>query len=224
MVLFKNCAMATVETACEFQGKVPFLIASQDLVPASGWPWARLLAGLRGRDVRAAALRALGAVRTHFERQDNRPGRTEVSFSLIDTRRNRREVTTAFTRLREELLRARPQNRVTARRAAMQAYAPSDPCLLDIGTLCENLRLFAGGRSALSRRARAVQAVCSRMLVDPPEEGSTQFTGLSVLYVPRVMRLRNMSFVQLPAMYSQLRFARQTGWEAIATENIEGLS
>jgi hypothetical protein len=224
MAIFKNCAMATVETACEFQGKVPFLIASQDLVPAEGWPWKRLLAGLRGRDPKAASVRALRAVRRHFARQENRPGRTEVSFSLIDTRRSRRQLTPAFIKLREALIRARPKNRKTARLAAMQAYPPSDPCLLDVGTLCENLRLFAGAGSALGRRARAVQAVCERMLVEPPDDGTTQFTGISVLYVPTVMRLRDMSFVNLPDMYSQLRFAKETGWEAIATENIEELN
>jgi hypothetical protein len=223
MAIFKNCAMATVETACEFQGTVPYLIASQDLVPAAGWPWKRLLAGLRGRDPKAAAVRALRTVRRHFALQENRPGRTEVSFSLISTRRGRERLTGAFVKLRQALVRARPQNRNTARRAAMQAYPPSDPCLLDVGALCENLRLFAGGRSALGRRARAVQAVCEGMLLEPPEDGTTQFTGISVLYVPRAMRLRDMSFVNLPSMYSQLRFAQETGWEAIATENIEEL-
>ena len=224
MAIFKNCAMATVETACEFQGKVPYLIASQDLVPADGWPWTRLLAGLRGRDPRAASMRALKAVRRHFALQENRPGRSEVSFSLIDTRRSLRELTPAFIKLREALVRARPRTRTTARRAAMQAYPPSDPCLLDVGALCENLRLFAGAGSALGRRARVVQSACERMLVDPPGEGSTQFTGISVLYVPKVMRLRDMSFINLPEMYSQLRFAKETGWEAIATENIEELN
>jgi hypothetical protein len=224
MAIFKNCAMATVETACEFQGKVPFLIASQDLVPAAGWPWKRLVASMRGRDARAASVRALRAIRRHFALQENRPGRAEVSFSLIDTRRSRRQLANAFTKLREELLRARPKNRVTARRAAMQAYPPSDPCLLDVGTLCDNLRVFAGAGSALGRRARAVEAVCSRILVEPADNGTTQFTGISVLYVPRVMRLRDMSFINLPTMYSQLRFAKQTGWEDIATENIEELN
>lgn len=224
MAIFKNCAMATVETACEFEGKVPFLIASQDLVPAAGWPFKRLLASLRGRDTKAAARRALAAVRGHFELQENRPGRTEVSFSLIDTRRTRRTLAPAFIKLREALVRARPQNRQAARRAAMQAYPPSDPCLLDVGALCENLRLFAGGRSALGRRARAVQAVCSKMLLDPPDDGTTQFTGISVLYVPKMMRLRDMSFIDLPDMYSQLRFAKQTGWKVIATENVEELN
>jgi hypothetical protein len=224
MAIFKNCAMATVETAVEFQGTVPFLIASQDLVPAAGWPWRRLLAGLRGRDARAASRRVLAAVRGHFALQENRPGRAEVMFSLIDARRGRRRLTGAFTKLREAIEEARPINNDRARRAAMQAYPPSDPCLLDVGALCENLRLFAGAGSPLGRQARRVQNVCSRMLVDPPEDGATQFTGISVLYVPRVTRLLDLSFIQLPTMYSQLRFAQETGWESIATENIEGLS
>ena len=173
---------------------------------------------------RAASVRALKAVRGHFALQENRPGRSEVSFSLIDTRRSRRQLTPAFIKLREALKQARPRSRVTARRAAMQAYPPSDPCLLDVGALCENLRQFAGAGSALGRRARAVQSACERMLVDPADEGTTQFTGISVLYVPRVMRLRDMSFINLPEMYAQLRFAKETGWEAIATENIEELN
>ncbi len=39
IIAFKDCFMATLETAYELAGLADFLLASPDLVPVVGWPY-----------------------------------------------------------------------------------------------------------------------------------------------------------------------------------------
>ena len=65
VVVFRDCFMNTLETACQLAGAADFMIASQSIVPVAGvWPWlgvmATLLAGASSDEVARAVLSAVG--------------------------------------------------------------------------------------------------------------------------------------------------------------------
>lgn len=96
VIAFKDCFMATLETAYELTGLAKYLLASSGLVPVVGWPYEEMfkcltndkhLALTKDQD-RAldAAKGMLTALRAHYVKKENKGSHDEVPYSLLSTR------------------------------------------------------------------------------------------------------------------------------------------
>ena len=78
VIAFKDCFMATLETAYELSGLADYLLASPGLVPVVGWPYDEMFGALTERDAPALeqAMRLLDALRAHYETEEKQRVRT----------------------------------------------------------------------------------------------------------------------------------------------------
>ena len=86
IVAFKDCFMATLETAYQLSGLAEYLLASPALVPVERWPYDDMFKALVGDDACSAATKMLEALRKHYDDPNNRPRFPAVPYSLLSTR------------------------------------------------------------------------------------------------------------------------------------------
>jgi hypothetical protein len=92
ILLFKNCWIATLETALELRHVARYMIASQNRVPQEGFPYAHMFRILsaqhQGEDeVSVKADKLLSSLEFFYDQARNRVGKAEVPFSRIDLNR-----------------------------------------------------------------------------------------------------------------------------------------
>jgi hypothetical protein len=87
VIAFKDCFMATLETAYQLSGLADYLLASPGLVPVEGWPYDEMFGALTERkgDVLKKAKQLLEALRKHYEKDENKRPFKEVPYSLLST-------------------------------------------------------------------------------------------------------------------------------------------
>ncbi len=87
IIAFKNCWVATLETAYQLRGVAEWIIASQGKVPQQGWPYKKMLDVLSnapcGR-VEQVAANLVDALGSFYELAGNRPDKDEVPFCCIN--------------------------------------------------------------------------------------------------------------------------------------------
>jgi len=67
------CLMATLEVAYQVRASVRYLVASEELVPGSSWPYDRIFGELLGEPTRSASALAVSVVRRYTEHYTNQP-------------------------------------------------------------------------------------------------------------------------------------------------------
>jgi hypothetical protein len=236
VVLFRDCFMSTLETACQLRGVSQFMIATQAEAPIAGvWPWlnfmASLLPGAASTDVARALAMQLAAF---LELPGNRGPYTDVPYSMVDLDAAD-AVTAPLAALTQALLDARGDARRRAACAAALEGArvgeagnpeqPGDPALLDVLTLCEGLRQVRGGEVAAA--AAALGGVVRDRLVRWHHSRTGAHRGVSLYYKPTSPGVLEKSFIQAPAgddeardadAYARLALCEATGWHRVALD------
>lgn len=85
VIAFKDCFMATLETAYELTGLADYLLASPSLVPVEDWPYQTMFESLANKGGLDAAKGVLDALEKHYEDKDNTEPFEEVPYSLLST-------------------------------------------------------------------------------------------------------------------------------------------
>jgi hypothetical protein len=146
VIAFKDCFMATLETAYELTGFADYLLASPGLVPVEGWPYEPIFKHLTGEQqgklpsaTRAldAAKGILDALKAHYQVPANLAPNEEVPYSLLSTRGAERVV----AQLEHLVGKGRAAVAVPLDAAKLQsrletaASGAGDPALVDLGVL-----------------------------------------------------------------------------------------
>jgi hypothetical protein len=167
VIAFKDCFMATLETAYQLNGLADYLLASPGLVPVEGWPYDEMFESLTDRDEDALekAKRLLDALRQHYNEDENKRPFEEVPYSLLSTG----GASTAVARLADLIGKDRrsavqtneEQLRATLNEAATKA---GDPALVDLGALVQGAAKHTSaavkllvGRSAQKNQLEAAE-------------------------------------------------------------------
>ena len=180
VVVFRDCFMNTLETAYQLRHAAEFMMASQSVVPIAGvWPWAGFMTALMPSAASADVGRALAVQLAHFldEPVEPRSVRRRAVFAHR-SRRGRGHRRAAESAGRRARCRARrPEALGGVRDARSKAPRvgypddrsnPGDPALLDVPTMCDELRALdpdpvAGPARALGEAVRdAAGALASR--------------------------------------------------------------
>jgi Clostripain family len=230
VAMFKNCWMSTLETAFQLEGTSKYIIASPGLVvPFREWPYEKIFKQLvpdhSTETVARNIFAALGDFYDLAENRSNVPGvppvLDEVSWALLDLDRIT-EVTPAFRELVAHLTAA---DRFDLQRHLRRA-SRGDPALVDMILLCKELQ--ASPHHEVSERARQLLAAVRQCFVVPPSPKQSAFGGISAFYFPDPIKHRAAFKASLvapqtdPRDYVKLAI-NETGWPAIATENIASL-
>lgn len=234
VVMFRDCFMSALETACQLQYVAEFVIASQALMPIAGvWPWAYFVDGLMPTASSLDQARAIARGLSRFlDVPGNRRPYSTVPITVLDID-GVEAIIEPFAALVEELEDAR---RNAARCAACAGALersrigfpddhdrPGDPALIDVLTLCERLEALAP--DPVARRAAAVAEAIRTALVRWHHSGSSRYRGVSVYYKPTTRRDFKHSNIQWEdgpdadedaRHYRQLALCTRTGWDRIA--------
>ena len=207
IVAFKDCFMSSLETAYELKDAATYLIASTDIVPVEGWPYARMFEHLASQpDGKLAAKAVVKELQRHYEVAANRHGRARVPFTLVDTSKLG-DVTEPLraiaTKLATETSRGKPGEPF---RDALTTSAHADPALVDVNTLCRNLK-----RHGLKQPAGLLETALAQVTLSDEK-------SLCLFCFPFAKKDQARSIVAHHAtrpVYSELAINR-TGWDSVA--------
>src|SRR5688572_16998591 len=207
IIAFKDCFMSTLETAYELKDAATYLIASTDIVPVEGWPYAKIFDQLtRQADAKLAAKAVVKELHQHYEVPANRHGRRQVPFTLLDTSKLSdvsEPLRTIATTLAAKIARGNGGGRFSK---ALTSAAQVDPALVDVHALCRTLK-----RHGLKQPAGQLEAALAAMTLSDEK-------GVSLFCFPFVKREQAKSIVAphaTRAVYSELANAK-TGWDSVA--------
>jgi hypothetical protein len=235
VILFRDCFMDTLETACQLHGVARYIIATQAEAPIAGqWPWVSIMSALMesasSSDVAGAlALQLAG----HFDQKENRGPLADVPYSLIDIEAAQvvlepmKSLTVALDASRSDPARrkecAQALERARLGRPDTPAR-PGDPALLDVPTMCDNLQKVSS--DSIVNAARAVGDVTNRTIrLHHSQKG--RFRGLSIYYKPVEKHDLERSFIQASTerdklldnqYYESLAMNQATGWHRVALD------
>jgi hypothetical protein len=234
VVVFRDCFMNTLETACQLAPVADFMIASQSVVPVAGvWPWLGLMTPLLEGASSADVARALSVQLAQFlDTAENRTPFADVPYSLIDLDGVKEVVAplAALTRALEDA-RQDPRRRLACARALEKsrcgfpddASNPGDPALLDVPTLCAQLGALE--RDPVAGPARALGAVVQERVVRWHHAQTPRYGGIGLFYRPVSSRDRDRSYIFASSdedvardaeYYAALALSRATGWHRVA--------
>jgi hypothetical protein len=231
VVMFRDCFMGTLETAFELHGVARFMIASQSEMPIAGrWPWTGLMSAMMGTADSLEIARGMSwQMATHFNQRENRGPLSDVPCSLIDI-----EAAYTLGKPFKDLVDALQSARADQAHCATFADAferarigspanherPGDPSLLDLPTLCDNLRRLA--IDPVSSLAGTTGDALNKGVIKYHHSQKDHFRGLSVYYRPVKAAQVDRTFIGVEdaksddLYYESLAFSRATGWNALA--------
>jgi hypothetical protein len=221
VVLFRNCLMGNVETACELQDVTQFIIGSQSYVPMpadgfSVWPYSAMLSRLDARETTAVAGALLSDLEEFYARGDVSFPNVKVPFSLLRLSRSP-DVASAFAAVRNEIMRTGKFDTGDRRActAAIQAAAtgpfhkaPGDFAMIDVVTMCDRLAALTGASPSLHSVAEAVNTLQAavRQLIVGTTTATSGCTGASVFYHPDQARETAVANDQTCAGFTRVIF------------------
>ena len=219
VVLFKDCWMSTLETACELQDVARFVVASQALVPiASVWPYEDLFTDLAvGKSASECAL--VTTLGKFYDKPENRVPDDAVPFALLDLRKVDR-VSDALNGLVDSLREVGTEDR----RRAIEHASIADIALADVRTLCANLQRACSPRTAAAA-AQSLDAAVNDLVVHQYAQ-IPGFRGVSVFYYPSQERRNSpdggrIIWPLLPfSRYATFRLGKETEWKQVAFEQL----
>lgn len=142
IIAFKDCFMATLETAYELSGLASYLLASPTLVPIEGWPYEQMFKALADKadkdEPLPKAARLLEALRVHYKEPNNIKPYPEVPYSLLSTR-GAVTVVEHLARLvgKDKLSKVPGDGKEFAKLLGQGAVKSGDPALADLGALAQ---------------------------------------------------------------------------------------
>jgi len=234
IVVFRDCFMSTLETACQLHGAADYMIATQTVAPIAGvWPWVNFMGTLLARAPSSAVAESLVTQLAHFlDVEKNRHPFADVPYSLLDLSKAD-AVTKPLKALTDALDAARAEpKRATACGRAIDAsrigapstpHDPGDPALLDVLTLCSGLQALEG--DPVAGPARALGEVVQKKLVMKHYSRTGKHHGVSLYCKPTKARHLELSFIQAgdpdgvakdAEYYKKLALSEATGWHRIA--------
>ena len=208
IIAFKDCFMSTLETAYELKDAASYVIASPDIVPVEGWPYVRMFDHLtRQPDAKLAAKAVVKELQNHYQVADNRHGRTQVPFTLLDTSKLS-EVTEPLRAIATKLATetTRGNGGEPFRKALTSAAAPADAALVDVNAMCRKIK-----RLGLKQPAEHLETALEHMILSDEK-------AVSLFCYPFAKREAAKSILAphaKRAVYSELAIAK-TGWDGVA--------
>lgn len=207
IVAFKDCFMSTLETAYELKDAATYLIASPDIVPVEGWPYARMFAQLAAQsDAKLAAKALVKELEQYYKVEANRHGRVEVPFALLDTSKLS-EVSEPLRAIATKLATHTARgNGGEPFRKALTSSAKADPALVDVNTLCHKIK-----RHGLKQPAEHLEAALENLTLSDDK-------SVSLFCFPFAKKDQTRSIVARHAtrpVYSELAIVK-TGWDGVA--------
>lgn len=234
VLLFRDCFMSTLESACQLRGVGEFMIATQAEAPIAGiWPWVSFMVPLMPGAATADVARAIALQLAAFlDVPANRDPYVDVPYTIVDLDASE-AVVAPLGALTAALLDARGDaGRRRDCAAAIEAArvgrgdptAPGEVTLLDVPTLCEGLAALPGG--AVGEAARALGAVVRDRLVRWHHSRTGVHRGVSLYCKPVTAQDRERSFIQASgedeardeAAYARLALCEATGWHKVALD------
>jgi hypothetical protein len=235
VVVFRDCYMNTLETACQLRGVADFMIASQSEIPIAGiWPWKSFMAGLAPSATSGDVARTLAQQLAGFlDEPSNRGPYPDVPIALVDVSAVD-TITGPLKALADALDEARRdpargQACAQALEAARTGYSskdhvrPGDPALLDVPTLCDSLQAL-GSDPVVGPATALGDAVRTRLVVwHHSQQG--RYQGTSIYYKPVTPKDLELSNIQAADdadaendanAYKKLALIEATGWDRIA--------
>lgn len=234
VVIFRDCFMSALETACQLQYVAEFIVASQALMPIAGvWPWSYFVDSLMPTASSLDQARSIAKGLSRFlDVAENRGPYSTVPVTVLDVD-GVESLYEPFAALVHELEQARHAPKRCAACAdalersrigrASDHERPGDPALVDLVNLCERLALLAP--DPVAPRAAAVAEVIRTNLVRWHHSSSRRCRGLSVYYkptMPRDFKDSNIQWEDGPdadedaKYYRRLALCTRTGWDRIA--------
>jgi hypothetical protein len=236
VIVFRACNVNTLETAYQLKNAAKYMIASQSVVPIAGiWPWDTFLTGLLPHadsgDVAQSIARQLALfLRKPAHRE---PYTVDVPFTLIDLEQAN-TIKRPLKALAKELVSARnvpARARAAAYSRALEAARvglpnvhsnPGDPALVDVPTMCENLRRLTRFPAAGPARELG-EAV--RRLVRWHSTPQGRHHGVGLFYRPVRQTQLDASHIFSEGTragddrhYRNLALSKDTGWDRVALD------
>jgi hypothetical protein len=222
VVLFKDCWMSTLETACELRDVAKFVIASQGLVPILPvWPYRYLFKDLVNLADGAAPTDLVIRLGKLYDQPGNRGPLEAVPFALLDLKKMD-QVSVALEGLVSELSGGGDNHpKAAGHVSAIERARIGDIALADVRTLCDNLQ----GESS-SKEANKLDVAVSH-LVSQQYSQTPGYRGVSIFYYPsqqakqRSTPRERFIWPLLPySWYTELRLAQATKWEEVGYEQL----
>ena len=227
LLLFKNCCSSNLETAYELSDSAEVMIASQEQLPARGWPYADLLRTLAAAGAATLPNEQIGRrlvkqLATHYA--DTLPLR-DVPISLLHLA-EARGLRTPMRRLVKALLELKRGGENTfeigGRSALRRAASFGDPAQPDVVNVCRYLRDPRNPLNLeLSEAAASVERVVTRRIVRSHYSKTSAFNGAGIFYVSDDTMARGQSIIASTidfAEYSTLAFCKDTNWDQVAID------
>jgi hypothetical protein len=207
IIAFKDCFMGTLETAYELKDAATYLIASPDIVPVEGWPYARMFEQLtRQTDAKLAAKALVKELEQYYKVEAHRHGRPAVPYTLVDTTKLS-DVTeplrTIATTLAAKIARG---NGGEPFRQALTSSARADPALVDVSTLCKKIK-----RHGLKQPAEHLETALATVTLSEDK-------SVALFCFPFAKKDQKESIVahhSTRPVYSELAITK-TGWDSVA--------
>jgi hypothetical protein len=234
IVVFRDCFMSTLETACQLHGTADYMIATQTVAPIAGvWPWVNFMSTLMPGASSSAVAESLVTQLAHFlDDEKNRHPFADVPYSLMDLSKAN-EVLKPLKALSDALETARSvPARATACVQAIDAARigapstpknPGDPALLDVLTLCAGLQALEG--DPVAGPARALGEVVRTKVITKHFTRTGKHQGVSLYCKPTKAKDLELSYIQAGdgvdekkdgEHYRKLALSEATGWHRIA--------
>lgn len=209
VVLFKDCWMSTLETACELQGVVRFVVASQALVPIRpAWPYHDLFSALVAHTDGTAPTELVTRLGKFYDKPGHRGLDAAVPFALLDLAQAG-IVSHALT----ELVRALPKPDEEDLSAISRATI-GDIALADVRTLCENLH---GTSSSDVAKASTGLDVAVSALIKGQYAQTPGYRGVSIFFCP-TKQAKQRAFPRGRFIWPLLPFSRYQDFALAKTQ------
>jgi hypothetical protein len=239
IVLFRDCFMSTLETAFQLKSCAEFVLASQAEAPIAGvWPWDQFMEALVAGGPSLNVGKDLGRrLSTFLSKAENRQPFADVPYALLDLSVASRLIdplkglVQALEGSRKESVR-----RTACARALEKARfgspidhgSPGDPSLIDVATICANLRALSP--DPVAEAAKELAALLPTLV--PLSITLGPFTGVSLYYRPATDEDRKVSFIEAADPdegkkdrdhYQLLALCRESEWGRFAIDPLSPL-
>lgn len=217
LVAFKDCCMSTLETVRELKDLATYVLGSQYLVPAEGWPYKDILTELlRGRDLSESVKGVANALAEYYTSKEHLVDRDDVPYSLLDTRKTD-AVVGALSNLVHFAVSdtTRGQTGAVLRQAVKSAALHDEKAMIDLSTFCRSLQKY--GDEPLRAMAAEIEEAAGQIVVS--RSGQASLGGLNLFCYPIEPRdqLRSrMASNASASVYRSLRLSTETRWNQIA--------
>lgn len=203
---FDACLMNMVEVVYQVRDAAKMIVGSQEVEPAAGWPYDRILTALKARPRMGADELAAVIVDRYMSSYGPLENLTQSALQVSRVQ----ELATSIDALCDVALSRQQESELAIYRAARRAQFFADPDYKDLYDFCRLITEHAGPYSDLSRRAEGVMA-----LLEP--SGPDSFVLASAQQGYRMRRAYGVSiyFPQraLSPFYRRLDFASNSLWD-----------